>query len=236
MSEEVTNEPIEANEETVKEAAQESPEVDYKSKYEHERELRLEKERSLTKQGFEVGQLRKVVDDHLLAGKKQEEPPVDFFEDPDKAVDTKITSNPKIQELESKLTQIQQLESLNKLKAEHPDYAEIVQQKEFQDWVGKSKIRTRLLQEADQLYDYDSANELLETWKERTGNQKNAEAKAQQQVKTKSDLSKAKVHSGGANAGSKTYTRLELINMKNSNPELYNSLNVEELYKTGRVR
>tara|TARA_R100001230_G_C5653643_1_gene158580 strand:- start:204 stop:902 length:699 start_codon:yes stop_codon:yes gene_type:complete len=232
MSEEVTNEPSEANEEAV----QEAPEVDYKTKYEHERELRLEKERSLTKQGFEVGQLRKVVDDHLLAGKKQEEPPVDFFEDPDKAVDTKITSNPKIQELESKLTQIQQLESLNKLKAEHPDYAEIVQQKEFQDWVGKSKVRTRLLQEADQLYDYDSANELLETWKERTGNQKNAEAKAQQEVKTKSDLSKAKVHAGGANAGSKTYTRLELINMKNSDPELYRSLNVTELYRSGRVR
>ena len=232
MSEEVTNEPSEANEEAV----QEAPEVDYKTKYEHERELRLEKERSLTKQGFEVGQLRKVVDDHLLAGKKQEEPPVDFFEDPDKAVDTKITSNPKIQELESKLTQLQQLESLNKLKAEHPDYAEIVQQKEFQDWVGKSKVRTRLLQEADQLYDYDSANELLETWKERTGNQKNAEAKAQQEVKTKSDLSKAKVHAGGANAGSKTYTRLELINMKNSDPELYRSLNVTELYRSGRVR
>lgn len=232
MSEEVTNEPSEANEEAV----QESPEVDYKSKYEHERELRLEKERSLTKQGFEVGQLRKVVDDHLLSGKKEEEPPVDFFEDPDKAVDTKITSSPKIQELESKLTQIQQLESVNKLKTEHPDYAEIVQQKEFQDWVGKSKVRTRLLQEADQLYDYDSANELLETWKERTGNQKNAEAKAQQEVKTKSDLSKAKVHAGGANAGSKTYTRLELINMKNANPDLYNSLNVEDLYKTGRVR
>ena len=205
MSEEVTNEPSEANEEAVQEAPQEAPEVDYKTKYEHERELRLEKERSLTKQGFEVGQLRKVVDDHLLAGKKQEEPPVDFFEDPDKAVDTKITSNPKIQELESKLTQIQQLESLNKLKAEHPDYAEIVQQKEFQDWVG-------------------------------TGNQKNAEAKAQQEVKTKSDLSKAKVHAGGANAGSKTYTRLELINMKNSNPELYRSLNVTELYRSGRVR
>ena len=232
MSEEVTNEPSEANEEAV----QEAPEVDYKTKYEHERELRLEKERSLTKQGFEVGQLRKVVDDHLLTGKKQEEPPVDFFEDPDKAVDTKITSNPKIQELESKLTQIQQLESLNKLKAEHPDYADIVQQKEFQDWVGKSKVRTRLLQEADQLYDYDSANELLETWKERTGNQKNAEAKAQQEVKTKSDLSKAKVHAGGANAGSKTYTRLELINMKNSDPELYRSLNVTELYRSGRVR
>jgi len=232
MSEEVTNEPSEANEEVV----QEAQEVDYKSKYEHEKELRLEKERSLTKQGFEVGQLRKVVDDHLLSGKKQEEPPVDFFEDPDKAVDTKITSNPKIQELESKLTQIQQLESVNKLKAEHPDYVDIVKQKEFQDWVGKSKVRTRLLQEADQMYDYDSAHELLETWKERTGNLKNAEVKANQQVKTKNNLAKAKVHTGGANAGNKTYTRLELINMKNANPDLYNSLNVSELYKTGRVR
>ena len=232
MSEEVTNEPSEANEEVV----QEAQEVDYRTKYEHERELRLEKERSLTKQGFEVGQLRKVVDDHLLSGKKQEEPPVDFFEDPDKAVDTKITSNPKIQELESKLTQIQQLESVNKLKAEHPDYVDIVKQKEFQDWVGKSKVRTRLLQEADQMYDYDSAHELLETWKERTGNLKNAEVKANQQVKTKNNLAKAKVHTGGANAGNKTYTRLELINMKNANPDLYNSLNVSELYKTGRVR
>tara|TARA_R110002012_G_scaffold294241_1_gene490260 strand:+ start:474 stop:1172 length:699 start_codon:yes stop_codon:yes gene_type:complete len=232
MSEEVTNEPSEANEEVV----QEAQEVDYRTKYEHERELRLEKERSLTKQGFEVGQLRKVVDDHLLSSKKEEEPPVDFFEDPDKAVDTKITSNPKIQELESKLTQIQQLESLNKLKAEHPDYVDIVKQKEFQDWVGKSKVRTRLLQEADQMYDYDSAHELLETWKERTGNLKNAEVKANQQVKTKNNLAKAKVHTGGANAGNKTYTRLELINMKNANPDLYNSLNVSELYKTGRVR
>ena len=203
MSEEVTNEPSEANEEVV----QEAQEVDYRTKY-----------------------------DHLLSSKKEEEPPVDFFEDPDKAVDTKITSNPKIQELESKLTQIQQLESLNKLKAEHPDYVDIVKQKEFQDWVGKSKVRTRLLQEADQMYDYDSAHELLETWKERTGNLKNAEVKANQQVKTKNNLAKAKVHTGGANAGNKTYTRLELINMKNANPDLYNSLNVSELYKTGRVR
>ena len=50
------------------------------------------------------------------------------------------------------------------------------------------------------------------------------------------DLSKAKVHSGSGTTGKKTYSRLELIRLKQSDPEAYRQMNVAELYASGRVR
>ena len=45
---------------------------------------------------------------------------------------------------------------------------EVLKDPNFAEWVKGSKIRTQLFVQADQEYDYDSANELFDNWKERT--------------------------------------------------------------------
>ena len=45
--------------------------------------------------------------------------------------------------------------------------AEIVADKKFQDWVTASKVRQKLFQQADKMYDYETADELFNLWKDR---------------------------------------------------------------------
>ena len=233
MSEEnqVTNEPVEPPQQEV--AQENETKIDPEILELKNKNLKLEQ--AMTRQSYELGELRKLkpLVDKVLLEKKE---PVDFFENPEKAVDSKIEENPKVKELQDKLNRMEQLENLNQLKQSHPDYVDIVKDNQFLDWVGKSNIRTELLQKANAHYDYEAANELFSTWKDRRVVQNTESAKANQEMKKKQDLSKAKVHSGSGTTGKKTYSRLELIRLKQSDPEAYRQMNVAELYASGRVR
>ena len=234
MANEEANEPVsndvQENEATTEEVTVQSQVEDLKSK-------NLKLEQAMTRQSYELGELRKlkpVVDQYLM--KQEESQKVDILDDPDKGVQQRIESNPKIREMETKLQNMERLESVAKLKAQHPDYEKIVDDNNFNDWVQKSKYRSQLLNQAHVHYDFEAADELLTMFKERQSVEKTVAAKTERDIQNKESLSKAKVPTGNATGGKKTYTRLELINMKNSNPELYRSLNVAELYRSGRVR
>ena len=43
----------------------------------------------------------------------------------------------------------------------------VVQDAKFQEWVSASKVRQQLFNQADKLYDYETADELLNLWKDR---------------------------------------------------------------------
>ena len=198
---------------------------------------KLKIEQAMTKQSYELGELRKlkpVVDDFLLNKRMQanQQPEIDIFEKPAEAVNQKIESNPKIQELERKLESVEQNRSAQMLAEKHPDYQEVVQSADFASWVQQSPIRQQLMNMADQHYNFDAANELLTNFK----SIKVAGVAEVQESDRKQNLKNAKVSVGSGATGRKTYTRRELIQMKINNPEQYAALNVQQLYSSGRVK
>lgn len=205
-------------------------------------------EQLLGKQGQEVGELRRIVDDFIKAQsvtQQQAQPfesdvdDLDFFENPKGSIEKMLANHPSLKQTQQIAAQLKQQETVAKLKSNHPDYLDVVKDPKFGEWVQKSKIRMKLLQEADQGYDFDSADELLTLWKERQGTINttvNAEkAQRKQQVKTAS----AGTSKGSAERPSrKIYRRSDIIDLMRKDPERYESLmpEIRAAYAEGRVK
>lgn len=208
--------------------------------------MHQEAEKLLGRQSSEVGELRKVVDDFISAQLVKEqahtstdEQPVDFFEDPQKAVDAAIANHPKIKEAETVSQQLKRSEALAKLKTEHPDFEVIVRDQGFMDWVGKSKFRVELLKRADQGFDFDAADELLSSWKERQSVVTQAEQNEKQDRKRTVKKAATGNTTGSAESpGRKIYRRADIIKLMQTDPERYMSLakEIRQAYAEGRVK
>ena len=213
--------------------------------------MHQEAEKMMGRQSSEVGELRKIVDDFVKVqlqtqqSQQQEDfyedtdEELDFFEDPDKAIDRAIRNHPKVKQAEQVTAQLQQQETVAKLRATHPDFPEIVGSADFQEWVSKSKVRTQLLQAADQQYNFDAADELLSSWKER-------KSIVSEAAKTETTARKAQVKaaSTGTAKGSgearsrKVYRRADIIKLMQTDPDRYMSLagEIRQAYAEGRVK
>ena len=138
-------------------------------------QMHQEAEKLLGRQSGEVGELRKVVDDYISSQTPTQAPQqtvepeddIDYFTDPQGAVNRAIENHPKIREAEQYTTQYKKQSSLASLQAKHPDMQNILSDPKFAEWIKASKIRTQLFVAADQQYDSDSADELFTLWKER---------------------------------------------------------------------
>jgi len=206
--------------------------------------MHQEAEKLIGKQAQEVGEVRKLADELIkqnLSGNRQNaevEPEIDFFEDPKKAVQNTIDRHPDVlaarqASLEFKKMQIQQ-----KLTTEHPDFTQIVQDQEFVDWVKSSPIRLGLYAKADGEYDYDSANELLSTYKQLKGVRTKQTSDAGEATR-KQNLKAAAVDTGGTGeTGKRVYRRADLIRLKMTDPQRYETLSDEIMtaYQEGRVK
>ena len=209
--------------------------------------MHQEAEKALGRQGSEVGELRRVVDDFIKAqtDTKQQQAPdtvedeVDFFADPEKAVRRAIANHPKIKEAEAVTNQMKQAEAVARLKASHPDHQAIISDPEFAEWIGKSRVRQELFVRADKAFDLDAADELLTTWKERKAVVESSKAVAQverkQAVKAASTGS---AKSAGESGSKKTYRRSDIIDLMVRDPERYAALSDEIMaaYAQGRVK
>jgi ribosomal protein S18 len=164
---------------------------------------------------------------------------IDFFADPEKAINRAITSHPKIREAEQITASLKKQEALARVQAEHPDMQEIAGSPDFIEWIQKSKVRQELLLRADQGFDFDAADELLTTFKERK--QIITNAKSIEQVERKQAVKSA---STGVTKGSsepskgKIYRRADIINLMMNNPDRYQALQSEIMaaYAAGRVK
>lgn len=208
--------------------------------------MHQEAERAIGKQGSEVGELRRIVDDFVRAQTvtKQQQAPVveeevDFFTDPDKAIARAIEKHPKVREAEQLSAQMKKAEALANLKAAHPDFTEVVNDGSFAEWVNKSKVRQELFSRADRSYDFDAANELLTTWKERSQvvNQTKEVEKVQRKQAVKT-ASTGATKGSGETASKKTYRRADIIELMRTNPDRYEQLAPEimQAYAEGRVK
>lgn len=211
--------------------------------------MHQEAEKLLGRQSQEVGELRQTFDKYIKAQLEKEEQAhtstpettedIDFFEDPQKAVDYAIANHPKIKEAETASQRLRMQEVLARLKAEHPDFTDILKSEDFTKWVAKSKFRTDLLNRLDKLYDFDAAEELLTSWKERqsvlTETVQNETKSRKQQVKTASTGDTR----GSAEAPSrKVYRRADIMKLMQTDPERYIQLapEIRQAYAEGRVK
>jgi hypothetical protein len=95
-----------------------------------------------------------------------------------------------------------------------------------------------LYAKADGEFDYDSANELLSTFKQLRG-VKTKQVASDGESSRKSNLKAASVDVGGSGeSGKRTYRRADLIRLKMSDPDRYDALSPEIMlaYQEGRVK
>ena len=228
----------------IEESKSELPEKYREKSLEEVVRMHQEAEKLIGKQAQEVGEVRKLADELLkqnLGSKQQQvevEPEVDFFENPQKAVQNTIDKHPDVLAARQAGMEFKRMQIQQKLAQDHPDYTQVVNDSEFQNWVKSSPIRLGLYARADGEFDYDSANELLSTFKQLRGIKAKESEKASDATRTKS-MKAAQVDVGGSGESSKrVYRRVDLIRLKMTDPQRYETLNDEILaaYAEGRVR
>lgn len=206
--------------------------------------MHQEAEKLIGKQAQEVGEVRKLADELLkqsLASKPtltEVEPEIDFFEDPQKAIRNSIDKHPDVLAARQSAQEFKKMQIQQKLAQNHPDFGNIVQDPEFADWVKQSPVRLGLYAKADGEFDYDSANELLSTYKQ-LKQIKTQQVETQGKETLKQNLKAAAVDTGGTGESSKrVYRRADLIRLRMSDPDRYEALEPEIMaaYADGRVR
>lgn len=213
--------------------------------------MHMEAEKLIGRQANEVHEIRSLADQLLkqqleskqTAGKPIEESlEDDFFADPKKAVAKTVEQHPAVQEAQRVALEMKKMQTAQKLAAKHPDFVTIAQDASFQDWVKSSAVRLQLFARADAEYDFESADELLSTYKELKAvkSQKQAEVSKQIDESAKEAAMKAAtVDVGGTGEASrKIYRRADLIKLKMTDPERYMALQDEiiQAYAEGRVK
>jgi len=207
--------------------------------------MHQEAEKLLGKQSSEVGELRKLVDDFVKTQIEAKSPQqetvedIDIFDDPDKYIEQKFATHPKLKEVEELTRSMKQQEILNKLQSSHPDFQQIIKDDKFGEWVTKSKVRTELYQRADQKFDFDAADELLTSWKERQNIVK--ETAQMQETDRKRQLKSASTGNAkgsGESPSRKIYRRADIIKLMQTHPKRYQALSDEIMlaYQEGRVK
>ena len=213
-------------------------------------------EKELGRKSQEIGELRKLSDSFLQAEmvrnqqtnlqdnqakpEKETLDEYDFFADPDKAVNQAIENHPRFQEFQRFQQQATQQATRSKLEQSHPDFGDIIKDEKFLNWVDGSPIRKQLFQAAD-AYNFDAANELLSTWKDRSMINKTKEVNQAEEAKRKDALKAGKAESrssSGSTGTGKTYRRADLIRLKIQDPTKYESMQDEifAAYSEGRVK
>jgi hypothetical protein len=214
-------------------------------------QMHIEAEKLIGKHAQEVGEVRRLADELLkrqLDSKKEPaavEDEIDFFEDPDKAVSKKIDNHPAIQQARQQALEMKQMQTINRLKQDFPDFQSVVADPDFAEWVKASPVRVRLYASANAEFDYDAASELLNTWKYVKPNKPvetmNTDS-LQEVTKTQRSAVKAATVDVGSTAGSgptsKIYRRIDLIRLNLEDPDRYEALQPEimQAYREGRVR
>ena len=249
------DESTEESEEQTQEVFGEEPETSIPDKYQGKEPkdiiaMHQNAEKLLGKQSQEVGELRKIVDDFIqtqtVSEQKQQSPEsteefdeVDFFENPQSAINKMLENHPSVKQSQAMAANIKKQETVAMLKANFPAYTEIVTDPAFGEWIGKSKVRTTLLREADQNFNYEAAEELFSLWQERKGMVEQAvksEKTARKQAVRTASTGSAK--GSGERSGRKIYRRADIIELMQKDPTRYAALagEIRQAYTEGRVK
>jgi len=207
--------------------------------------MHQEANKLIDRQGKEVGEIRKLADElikqNLSSNKqsiKEEAPEVDFFENPKEAIRQTVDNHPDVVAGRQAAHDFKRMQIQQKLAQEHPDYGQVASDPDFANWVKSSPIRINLFAKADGEFDYDSANELLTTYKQLRGVKAKQTSDAGEATR-KTNLKAASVDVGGSGeSGKRVYRRADLIRLKMTDPNRYEALSDEimQAYAEGRVK
>jgi hypothetical protein len=208
--------------------------------------MHQEAERLIGRQAQEVGEVRRLADELLKQKLSQtqtnaptkEETEIDFFEDPKSAVQKAVANHPDILAAKQASQQFKQMQTQSMLSNKHPDFAEVVRDGEFIEWVKGSPLRLNLYAIADAQYDFTAADELISTFKQIRTSKTAQTTEAGNSVR-KQNLRAASVDVGGTGESSKkVYRRADLIRLRMTDPNRYEALQTEIMaaYAEGRVK
>jgi hypothetical protein len=212
--------------------------------------MHQEAEKLIGRQAGEVSEVRKLADELLkrqlsstaVPEIEQNAPEVDFFENPQEAVKKAVENDPTVREARQAALEFKRMKTAQQLASKHPDFGQIAQDAGFQDWVKGSKFRLELYAKADADFDFESADELLSTYKELKQIKTSKESTAVQETGNKQKaqaLKAAGVDVGGSGeVTKKVYRRADLIRLKMTDPARYEALQPEIMsaYAEGRVK
>ena len=207
--------------------------------------MHQEAEKLIGRQAQEVGEVRRLADELLKQqlSSKPVQPPVvenevDFFEDPQSAIRKAVTNHPDVLAAKQASQQLRQIQTQAMLNKKHPDFADVVRDGEFIEWVKASPMRLNIYAMADANYDFAAADELLTTFKQIRTSKTQQTTDAGNAVR-KQNLSAASVDVGGTGESSKkVYRRADLIRLRMTDPNRYEALEPEirAAYNEGRVK
>ena len=195
------------------------------------------------KQAQELGELRKLTDAYIksqlekeTAGTQRVEntegTTFDFGDlDPDDPATIKAREilEKELSPVKAELVELKKEKFINKLSTKHNDFETVIQDKSFQDWIMDSPVRVELFKRADMQFDFDSANELFTSWKEKTGVAVEKEQKAEQVKITNTAFEQARMETSSLDeaAPKKTYRRADIIDLMRRDPDRYRALEPE---------
>jgi len=246
----IENEADEIQQEEVEQPQEEEPSLPEKyqgKSLEDVVQMHQEAEKLLGRQSSEVGELRKVVDDYIsqsittTAPQQYVEPEddIDYFTDPQAAVNRAIENHPNIKEAEQYTAEYKKQSSLAALQSKHPDMQDILSDNSFAEWIKASKIRTQLFVQADQQYDADAADELFTLWKDRkTVAQQTANVEKQARKQSLKAANTGNARGSAEGSRKKVYRRADIIKLMRTDPDRYQALSDEIMaaYAEGRVK
>jgi hypothetical protein len=208
--------------------------------------MHQEAEKLIGRQAQEVGEVRRLADELLKQKLSQtqtnaptkEETEIDFFEDPKLAVQKAVANHPDVLAAKQATQQFKQMQTQSMLNKKHPDFADVVRDGEFIEWVKGSPLRLNLYAMADAQYDFTAADELISTFKQIRTAKTTQTTEAGNSVR-KQNLKAAAVDVGGTGESSKkVYRRADLIRLRMTDPNRYEALQPEIMaaYSEGRVK
>ena len=211
--------------------------------------MHQEAEKFASRQGNEVGELRKVVDDFIMsqtvARKDEAEPteissdPVDFFTDPEAAIQRAIDNHPKMRQAEQAGQALSKSAAMAELRNRHPDFESVVANPEFQEWVTSKQGLKDLFIKADQRFDVGAGDTLLSLWKERTQAAQTS-AKLDQEARKTTAKAASTGNTPSSNPGEprkRRFRRTDLIKLQMQDPDRYMDMQDEimQAYAEKRV-
>ena len=160
---------------------------------------------------------------------EEEKEEVDYFSDPEKAINANIESHPVVKELRQQINDLTGMTATQQLYTTHPDAAEVAKSEEFLNWVKAESGRKMMYAQASQ--DPVAAGMLISDFKAskpKPDNQKQEKARAKTGVTT----------SSSAPTSRKIYKSHDIRELMKKDPKRYQSMmpEIRQAYAEGRVR
>ena len=205
-----------------------------------------ERDRQIGQQANELGNMRQTFEamarqaQSVPAEPEPEPEEADYFANPQKAIDSRISNHPALREAREMAQKLAYAQGLTTLQQRHPDLKDVLGSPEFNDWIKASPARQKRYAFADQTGDVDEADDLISTYKQLNktiATAKQAEKTAQKKAVRAAATSGPR---GNADAASskRIYRRADIRQLMKTDDERYQSLMPEIMaaYAEGRVR